>query len=1116
MVQRVIYLCIFLLAFSCKNVFATHAAGMDITYECISSGSTFDTHEVTVRFYRDCGSNSPAPSSLSLSYSSSCGSGATNLSLTNWNPNFITPLCAGASSPCTNNQIVELEEYIYRGNINLASCNDWVLSVCVSGNRNNAINTIINPGAQGLCVQAEINNINTCNNSPSFIEYPAPYICVGQSYCYNNGAIDAEGDSLVYSLETPLNNSSGGGVTYLAGFSPSNPITGSTTFDQLTGDLCMTGTQTQVSVLSMKITEYRGGVKIGSVLRDIQIIVLNCLTTPPVLSGFDGVPQDVTNAGPEDDSLHFCVNGADNIMFDIECNLGSSNAKIMSWSGINNVPTASFSITNNNSNAPYGTFQWTPQYSDVINSPFTFTVNVVDDGCPINNVFSYTYIISLHADSNYVLTYNTTSPTCIGDNDASIDISISGLVSTPTITWNGPGSFSASTQNISSLFAGIYSVAVEDYGCVINESITISDPPSLNNIIDVDSVSCTNGNDGAIDITILVNTTGFLYNWTGPNGFTSTSQDISTLYSGLYSLTITDTDGCNFIENVLLPNPNPFNISVDVDSITCFGGNDGEIDLTLSTTNNISYNWVGPNGFTSTFQDIDLLFSGDYEVTISDINGCTFIDTIYLFDPPPIESLDFETACDSYFWNNTNYTTSGIYSYPTTSAAGCDSTAILDLTIINSNQTNIFEDECDSYIWDGVTYNTTGVYTNTYISSITGCDSIVNLNLTIRNSTISTTTIQDCNPYLWNGIIYYSSGFYIDTITNSVGCDSIVELDLNVTEYEMQIESPICENEYVDININMKDPLHNLYTVIINDLDSSYSFYVDSLGNQINPSAQIQFVLQESTSFILETVTIDENNCVTNTLDTVSVFVNPLPNIELNILDVCVNTPAFVLNQGVPEGGFYFINNVASNILNPINIGVGEHTITYKYTDSLTSCMNTIDVPILVFAKPTSNFYSDRNIVQQDTVIQFYNTTIDYVGLIWDLDNGVTFTDVTELSYSYADTGRYNVRLIVENEFACFDTSTTQITIIPSYTTYIPDVFTPNGDNFNNTFFPKGVGFVSYYIEIYNIWGGNIYSSDQPWSGSEAPEGKYAYLIITYDAKNKIVEEYRGVVSLIK
>ena len=130
---------------------------------------------------------------------------------------------------------------------------------------------------------------------------------------------------LVYSLEVPDNGN--GGVNYIGTFSAANPISGTTVFDQITGDLCMNTTQSQVSVIAMKITEYRNGVKIGSVLRDIQIIILSCSTTPPVLSGFNGVPQDVTNASALDDSLHFCANDLDNINFTINSSLGLSNNK---------------------------------------------------------------------------------------------------------------------------------------------------------------------------------------------------------------------------------------------------------------------------------------------------------------------------------------------------------------------------------------------------------------------------------------------------------------------------------------------------------------------------------------------------------------------------------------------------------------------------------------------------------------------------------------------------------------------------------------------------------------------------------------------------------------------
>ena len=317
--------------FYSKKTYATHGAGLDISYECVNRGSTSDNYKIIVKFYRDCSSSSTAASNFFLEANSSCGSSLTLLPQVS-GPTFITPLCPGSSAPCNNGGLVELEEYIYEAIISLDHCSDWVINVCASGNRNNAITTIISPANQDLCVEAEINNLNVCNNSPSFSEYPAPYICIGQTYCYNNGAVDIEGDSLMYSLTNPLNG--WGGVTYVSGYSPSNPIAGTTTFDEFTGDLCMNATQNQVSVIAMKITEYRNGVKIGSVTRDIQIIVLACSTTPPILTGFNGLPQNVTNSTPLDDSLHFCATGTNALNVTIEAPLGSSNNKSMSWSGI--------------------------------------------------------------------------------------------------------------------------------------------------------------------------------------------------------------------------------------------------------------------------------------------------------------------------------------------------------------------------------------------------------------------------------------------------------------------------------------------------------------------------------------------------------------------------------------------------------------------------------------------------------------------------------------------------------------------------------------------------------------------------------------------------------------
>ena len=114
-----------------------------------------------------------------------------------------------------------------------------------------------------------------------------------------------------------------------------------------------------------------------------------------------------------------------------------------------------------------------------------------------------------------------------------------------------------------------------------------------------------------------------------------------------------------------------------------------------------------------------------------------------------------------------------------TNAAGCDSTATLNLTINNSNSSITNVTECDSYTWNGVTYTISGVY-DTILTNMAGCDStVLPLNLTINNSNSSITNVTECNSYTWNGTTYTVSGVYDTVLTNVTGCDSTAYLKLN-------------------------------------------------------------------------------------------------------------------------------------------------------------------------------------------------------------------------------------------------------------------------------------------------------------------------------------------------
>ena len=90
------------------NLYATHAAGMDIAYECISSGSNADTYKITLKFYRDCEGISNW-GTLYLEYSSSCGSGSTALTQVGSSLN-INPACL---SFCNGGNSLGIEQYTY-------------------------------------------------------------------------------------------------------------------------------------------------------------------------------------------------------------------------------------------------------------------------------------------------------------------------------------------------------------------------------------------------------------------------------------------------------------------------------------------------------------------------------------------------------------------------------------------------------------------------------------------------------------------------------------------------------------------------------------------------------------------------------------------------------------------------------------------------------------------------------------------------------------------------------------------------------------------------------------------------------------------------------------------
>ena len=158
---------------------------------------------------------------------------------------------------------------------------------------------------------------------------------------------------------------------------------------------------------------------------------------------------------------------------------------------------------------------------------------------------------------------------------------------------------------------------------------------------------------------------------------------------------------------------------------------------------------------------------------------------MYLIIKQPTTSTKYDTACVSYPWNGTTYTTSGTKTWTGTNAKGCDSTAILYLTIKQPTSSTKYNTACVSYPWNGKTYSVSGRYDTTFAgANAVGCDSTATLFLTIKQTSSSTKYDTACVSYPWNGKTYSVSGTYDTTIAggNAVGCDSTATLYLIIKQ----------------------------------------------------------------------------------------------------------------------------------------------------------------------------------------------------------------------------------------------------------------------------------------------------------------------------------------------
>ncbi len=537
--------------------------------------------------------------------------------------------------------------------------------------------------------------------------------------------------------------------------------------------------------------------------------------------------------------------------------------------------------------------------------------------------------------------------------------------------------------------------------------------------------------------------------------------------------------------------PGTYTVTNTVTSIYC--GNDGDsYTISIHPDYALTYDeaicegtyYTLPDGTTTTT-------AGTYIHNFITAAGCDSIITTnlevnpstYVTIPVSICSGDVYTLPDG-----TDVTAGGVYVQNFPTAFGCDSTITTIVTVNAVYEHDFYESICDGETYtlpDGTVVSATGVYISNLITAA-GCDSVLTTHLYVAPTydLTASTNICDGETYtLPDGAVVGVSGVYVSNLLTWLGCDSIITTTVNVDPTYFPVFNPeICEG----------------FTYTLPD------------------------GIVVSTSGTYTTAYTTTAGC--DSVITTNLTVNPNPVINFTIDDVvCLEDPAFALNA-YPTGGTYTGTGVSGTNFDPVSAGVGgPYSILYEYTDA-NGCYSAATVVISV-DQNTVTAWGDTTIFAGEPAILYSAAGGDYT---WTPPTQVICTWCASTNAYPLESTLYTVTSVNPNGCIAADDVYVEVLPNPGNATFIPNTFTPNGDNSNDFFFAYGYNLASVSsMRIYDRWGELIFMKEdipasnesEGWDGSfngqEVNNGVYAYIMeLTFE--NGITTIYSGNVTLIR
>lgn len=734
---------------------------------------------------------------------------------------------------------------------------------------------------------------------------------------------------------------------------------------------------------------------------------------------------------------------------------------------------------------------------------------------------------------------------CNGLSDGSISIEVEGGTTPYDYQWSN----GMTSEDINDVPAGDYILTVTDAnGCFIDTTIVLTEPSAITQDIfsptfaSGNNISCFGENDGSINYTVNGGSAGYEFDWS--NG--ETTEDINNLTEGTYSVLTTDINGCEVDTTITLTEPEPLTQDITSptffsgDNISCSNAGDGGIDYTVSG-GSPNYTYLWNNGQTT--EDLNDLPAGTYNITVTDVNGCTIDTSITLTEPDPLTqnittpdlgggfniscfgeadgSIDYTiqggTPNYDFSWNNNENTedlnslTAGTYSINVTDMNGCT----IDTSIVLTEPPLL---EVNAEI--------TSDYNGQDISCFDASDAMINSQITGGVPNYDVVWINSLNDTIGTDteLTNIPPGEYTVFVEDELGCTAFDVV--NVTQPDLLTADINVLSDFNGMAVSCENTNDGSIEAIATGGTPNYNYIWNT-----NPASQTAALNNLSVGTYIVEVT-DANNCSSS--DTVTLEAHPVPTITVGEGDeACEGEPVsfnVTSDQGTSaiwnfENGMTYNGMTHNNVLFP-DIGCFDVNVTVT-TDEGCSDTQTINNHICINPLPYADFSQSKvDITTFSPIVQFWNQSSGAVSVEWDFGDGNSSNDFNPFNEFPDDSsGTYQIQLVAISQYGCTDTITSLVVVEEKLLIYVPNTFTPDNDDYNQVFLPvltQGFDPFNYELLIFNRWGEILFESHDSnvgWNGKYGgqivKDGSYVWKINVKD-KNGIMQQFKGHVNLIR